>query len=179
MTTEEFHHMEDPTTRRGLKWGGVALITGALMLGSIATVAAANDTGTPDVAAAIAPQGAPEGTPAGVPPGPPEGVPPGPPEGVGGQSENGNGGRPDGVGGRGNGNMPALPTLPEQASDEARAALEAVGTRHALIADRLDAMRAVEPGPGRGEHVSEIAKDFGEQFRALAATLAGEGDDEE
>jgi hypothetical protein len=147
-------------------------ITGALALGGVATVAAANGPGAANIDPVVAPQqGPPEGTPTGQP----EGIPP---EDVGGQSENGNGGppegvgRPDGVGVAGNGDMPELPTLPEEASDQARDALEAVVELHQKIAERIDAIRDMPAGPERGEAVSEIAKDFGEQFRALAEALA-------
>ena len=134
-------------------------LAGALTLGGVATVAA---------------QTGPDGTPVG----PPENIPAGPPEGVGEQSENGNGGppegvgRPDGVGAAGNDGRPDLSQLlPDQASDQARAALDAVGERHQAIADRLEAMRDIPPGPDRGAAVSEIAKEFGEQMKDIAATL--------
>ena len=139
-------------------------VTGALALSGVA-VAEANGPGAPEMDPAVASQSAPEGTPVG----PPDGVPGGPPDGAGQQSEHG-GGPPEDVG------RPDLTELlPDQASPQAHAALAAVVERHEAIRERLDDLREIDAtGAERGEAVSELAKEFGEQMKEIAAALTDE-----
>ena len=86
-----------------------------------------------------------------------------------------NAGKPDsaGVGGQGLRHGPR--ELPAQASDRARDAVALAFERQQAIRDRVAQIQAMEPGPGKGEAVSGLMKNFGELFRLGALAADGDG----
>lgn len=146
---------------------------GVLSLALVAPAAAAVDFNHEAATPAIAPAGPGDN-------GKPEDA--GKPEDPGQPGEPGTGagaqGRPDGVG-------PAshqLPELPENASPRATAAVEATYERFAAISARIDAIRALAPGPDRNAALNELFADFSGMLHtvsdAVQAVDAQDEDDE-
>lgn len=124
----------------------IALAAGALSLALVAPAAAAissaNDLGQQPIApAGPGDNGKPED------PGRPEN--PGPPDGVGPSSHE-------------------PPELPDNASPRAHAAVTAAYERFTLISARIDAIRALEAGPGRSDALNELFAEFGDLIHTVS-----------
>ena len=97
----------------------------------------------------------------------------GKPDGAG--DESGDRGKPDVTGRPANA---GLHTLPEQASDQAKAVVAAAFEHHQAIRLQLADIRDLSPGE-RGQAVSTLMSDFGELFRLAGDAADGDGDGDE
>ena len=143
------------------------LAAGVLSLALVAPAAAAVDVNAHAAQPAIAPSGPGDN---------------GKPDNTGRPEEPG---QPGGAGATdGDFNGRGIPELPENASPQAEAAVQATYERFAAISARIDAIRDIEPGPERNAALNELFADFSEMIHTVSDAVheadvegAQDGDD--
>ena len=143
------------------------LAAGVLSLALVAPAAAAVDVSTDAAQPTIAPSGPGDN---------------GKPDNTGRPEEPG---QPGGAGATdGDFNGRGIPELPENASPQAEAAVQATYERFAAISARIDAIRDIEPGPERNAALNELFADFSEMIHTVSDVVheadgegAQDGDD--